>query len=268
MVTDEELSSWASWMRAAGRPATTIGLRTYQVRRVLHTIGVSPWSVTTEDLVRFLADQPWAAETRRSYRAALRAFYAWGQASGRRPDSPAHLLPAIKVPRGVPRPTPDVIYRGALAEAGPRERLMVLLAAVCGLRRGEISRVRRDDVSADLIGFSLRVVGKGGHVRDVPLPDGLAVQLLDGPPGWVFPSPKIPGGHLTEAHVGVLVSRLMPEGWTCHTLRHRCATVGYASTRDLRAIQELLGHAKPETTALYTQVPPNAIRAAIEATAA
>lgn len=268
VITDTELEQWTAWMRAAGRPETTIGLRVYHVRRVMAAIDVSPWEITAEDLVRFLADQVWAAETRRSYRASLRAFYAWGQACGRRPDSPAHLLPPITVPRGVPRPTPNELYRAALSAAGPRERLMVLLAAVCGLRRGEIARARREDVEPDLLGYSLRVHGKGGHVRSVPLPDALAAQLLSAPPGWLFPSSRSDGGHLTAHHVGVLVSRLLPEGWTCHTLRHRCATVAYASTRDLRAVQELLGHAKPETTARYTQVPVDAIRAAVRAAAA
>lgn len=53
-----------------------------------------------------------------------------------------------------------------------------------------------------------------------------------------------------------------------HTLRHRCATVAYAKTRDLRAVQELLGHAKPETTAIYTAVPDDAVRDAMRAAAA
>lgn len=268
VITDTELEQWTAWMRAAGRPETTIGLRVYHVRRVMAAIDVSPWEITAEQLVHYLAEQAWAPETRRAYRASLRAFYGWGQACGRRLDSPAHLLPPITVPRGVPRPTPDAVYRAALAAAGPRERLMVLLAAVCGLRRGEIARARREDVEPDLLGYSLRVHGKGGHVRSVPLPDALAVQLLNAPAGWLFPSSKSGGGHLTAHHVGVLVSRLLPEGWTCHTLRHRCATVAYASTRDLRAVQELLGHAKPETTARYTQVPVDAVRAAVTAAAA
>lgn len=142
---------------------------------------------------------------------------------------------------------------------------MLKLAGVCGLRRGEIARVRREDITEDLVGWTLRVRGKGGHERLVPLPDDLAREILKQSPGWLFPSPKT-SGPLTAAHVGVLVSALLPEGWTCHTLRHRCATVAYADQRDLRAVQELLGHAKPETTALYTEVPLDAIRSAVRAT--
>ena len=75
------------------------------------------------------------------------------------------------------------------------------------------------------------------------------------------------GQAMTPAHIGKLVSAALPDGWTCHKLRHRCATVAYHATRDLRAVQELLGHAKPETTARYTQVPADAMRACVAATA-
>lgn len=253
-------------MRAAGRPESTIGLRTYHIRRVMHELDIDdPWGATPDRLITYFAGKTWAAETRRSYRASLRSFYDWGIATGRCERSPAAHLPPVTPPRGTPRPLPDLFYRTALLEAPPRERMMIELAGICGLRRSEIAQVRREDIHPDLLGWSLRVVGKGRHVRNVPLPDGLARRLLACPAGWVFPSPC--GGHLTPAHVGKVISRLLPEGWTTHTLRHRCATVAYAAHRDLRAVQELLGHAKPETTARYTQVPVDAVRAAVAAAA-
>lgn len=230
---------------------------------------MDPYTLSVEDLVVYLGSKrSWSAETRRSYRASLRTFYSWAQATGRRLDNPAGLLPSVKVPRGIPRPAPDLIYRAALLEADRRSRLMIQLAAQCGMRRGEIARTRREHVVPDLVGHSLHVIGKGGHERLVPLPRDLAREMLESPPGWLFPSSARAGAHLTPHHVGKLVSRHLPEGWTTHTLRHRCATVAYASTRDLRAVQELLGHAKPETTARYTQVPVDAIRQAVNAAAA
>jgi integrase len=109
-------------------------------------------------------------------------------------------------------------------------------------------------------------VGKGGHVRLVPLPDDLVAQLLEHGPGWVFPSPY--GGHLTPHHLAKCASAHLPAGIGLHSLRHRCGTVAYAATRDLRAVQELLGHSRPETTAGYVQVPDDAVRAAMRAAAA
>ncbi len=261
-ISGEAIDAWARWMRAAGRPESTIGLRTYHVRRVMREIAADPWTLTTEQLVDYLASTRWAPETRRAYRASLRGFYLWAQATGRRTDSPASLIPPIRLPRGVPAHHFDQ----ALKMADQREWLMLQLAGVCGLRRGEVARVRREDLEEDLEGWSLRVVGKGGHARMVPLPDHLTTVIKAAGPGWLFPSPN-GSGPLTAAHVGVLVSGLLPDGWTMHTLRHRCATVAYAAQRDLRAVQELLGHSKPETTARYTQVPASAVRAAVLAAA-
>lgn len=277
MISEKEVKSWGTWLRAAGRPETTISMRTYQVRRILREVDTDPWKLTTQQLVDYLASKSWNPNTRRSYRASLRSFYRWAQATGRRGDDPAHLIPSVKIPRGVPRPTPERVYLEALIDATPRVRLMVQLAAKCGLRRGEIARLRVCDVVADLVGYSLHVKGKGGHQRMVPLPDDLAKQLLRSgdvacAAKWIFPcrhrgwGPIV--GPLAAARVGELVSEVLPDGWTCHTLRHRCATVAYASTRDLRAVQELLGHAKPETTMLYTQIPFDTIRAAVDAAAA
>lgn len=265
-MTIPEISEWATWMRVAGQADETINLRTRHVRKTLREIPV-PWRlITTDHLIAWLGSQTWAPNTRRAYRASLRLFFAWAQARGMRQDNPAGLIPVTQVPRGLPRPTPDQAYQEALELADERSWLMIQLAAMMGLRRGEISRARREDIHEDLVGYSLRVVGKGGHVRSLWIPPQLVGQLLRCPPGWLFPSPVRPGP-LTPAHVGKLVSRLLPAGWTTHTLRHRSATVAYEATKDVFAVQEMLGHAKTDTTRLYTQVSGAAVRAAIAAAA-
>jgi integrase len=267
MNDNGDLGTWASWMRAANNRPDTIAQRVYHVRRVLRELRADPWVITTDQLVDWLGSKAWKPNTLRSYRASLVAFYTWGQGMGRRPDNPALLIPRVRMPRGVPRPTPEAVYKAALLVADERVRLMIHLAAICGLRRGEISRLRYDDVVEDLLGWSLRIKGKGGHERMVPLPTELALELRRHANGWVFPSLSR-SGPLTPAHVGKLVSRALPDGWTCHTLRHRCGTVAYARSKDLRAVQELLGHARTDTTALYTKIPAQSIREAMEAAAA
>lgn len=253
-------------MSASACTVATIEQRTYHLGRVAADLGGWPGAVSTADLVEWLGQHDWSPNTRRSYRGTLRAFYAWAVAAGAIEGSPAAALPPVRVPRAIPRPTPEEAYRGALVGADARVRRAILLAGACGLRRGEVARTRREDVTPDLVGWSLHVKGKGGHARLVPLPDDLARELLRCEPGWLFPSAR-GGGHLTPHHLGKLVARELPDGFTMHTLRHRCGTVTYAGTRDLRAVQELLGHAKPETTAIYTAVPGSAIRAAVEAAA-
>lgn len=92
------------------------------------------------------------------------------------------------------------------------------------------------------------------------------MEILARPPGWLFPSPR--GGYLTPHHVGTLVSRLLPDGWACHTLRHRTATTAYRTTLDIVSVQMLLGHAKLETTRLYVLPPDDGVRAAMLAASA
>lgn len=58
------------------------------------------------------------------------------------------------------------------------------------------------------------------------------------------------------------MSELLPGRWTAHTLRHRFGTVTYAADHDIRAVQELLGHASVATTQIYTAVPDDAKRRA------
>ena len=98
---------------------------------------------------------------------------------------------------------------------------MIRLGAECGLRRGEIARVHSDDVVADSAGRSLIVRGKGDKQRIVPLPDDLAGIIMDAR-GYLFPGRF--GGHVEESYIGDHISRLLPDGYAAHTLRHRFAT--------------------------------------------
>lgn len=262
-----QIEDWARHLRAAGQPDTTIELRTYHLRRCARELQLELVDVTLEDLETWIGNPDWAPATKRSYRASLRVFYAWAMATGLVTSSPAHLLPSVRVPRSIPRPVPIDVYATALAAADDRLRMALRLGKECGLRRGEIARARREDVEPDLVGHALRVQGKGGHVRLVPLPDNLAAEILRRPAGWLFPSPALPS-HLTPAHLGKLISRLLEGTSTTHSLRHRAGTDSLHATGDIRAVQEFLGHAKLDTVQIYTEVSRGQIRAAMLAAAA
>jgi integrase len=266
----ELLRSWEQHQRAIAVPQTTIKLRLYWVGRVAKEFAPGPAAVTFEALVAWFAAGTWGPETRRSIRASLRSFWDWMMVTGRATESPAHQLPRVKVPRAKPRPAPEADFQFALSIADRRTRLAIMLAGYCGLRRGEIARLRREDMEPDLLGWALRVVGKGGHVRMVPLPREIVVEIQRTESGWLFPSTRgyEQGRHISPAWLAKLVKRHLPRELTTHTLRHRCGTVAYAKTKDLRAVQELLGHTRPETTARYTLIPDADVRAAMQAAVA
>ena len=221
-----------------------------------------PKDVTTEQIVQVFARQQWKPETRKAYRNTISSFFRWLHKSGRRADDPSLDVPRVKKPHAHPRPCPDRYITAAMEQATPSEKLMVRLGAECGLRRGEIARVYSDDVVADSAGHSLIVRGKGDKQRIVPLPDDLANTVME-TQGYLFPGRF--GGHVEESYIGDHISRLLPDGYAAHTLRHRFATTAYAATHDLFVVAELLGHESVETTEHYVAMPDGRLR---EATAA
>jgi integrase/recombinase XerC len=157
--------------------------------------------------------------------------------------------------------------------------LALLLACLGGLRRAEIAGLHAYDV--DRTSGVIVVRGKGGHQRRVPLHPVLSEELaaeharrlngrhgsgFSGPhiaaDGYLFPSPNRPGP-ITPQHLGKLLASVLPDDWTAHALRHRFATQAYAAERDIRAVQLLLGHSKPETTARYAATPEHAMSHAV-----
>lgn len=223
----------------------------------------SPWTVTSGQLVQWAGRQEWSRETRRSFRSSALSFYRWAVDAGHVDVNPADKLPRVKPSDPAPRPAPETAYVRALLSAPPRERLMLRLAAELGMRRGEVAQAHADDLTRDLLGWSLVTHGKGGKDRTLPLPDDLAAELRQLGPGYFFPGGQ--DGHLGAAWVGKLVARLLPGAHTMHALRHKFATDVYSVNRDILVTQELLGHASPVTTRRYVKVPGAELRDTVNA---
>lgn len=259
-----------AWMKAAHHSPATRSLREAQLR-TLAAVHRRPDKITADQLVEWIGSHRWAAETQRSYRCTLRGFFGWAHRHGHLPTDPSIDLPPIRTHQHPPRPTPDDVWRTAMLTAEPRVMLMIVLGARVGLRRAEIAGLRIEWLERDLVGWSLRVLGKGDKVRLVPVADEVAAAILrqagDVREGWLFPSParSRTGQPMTPAHVGKLVRQALGGPWTTHTLRHRYASVTYAAERDLLAVQDLLGHAKSETTRGYVRTPDGAMRRAAAA---
>lgn len=257
------IEGWTDTLKAAGLSAQTIKSRRYKMVHLAALLMPSgPEDVTTEQIVQTFARQQWKPETRKAYRNTISSFFRWLHKSGRRSDDPSLDVPRVKKPHAHPRPCPDRYIAAAMEMATSSERLMIRLGAECGLRRGEIARVHSDDVVADSAGRSLIVRGKGDKQRIVPLPDDLAGIIMDAR-GYLFPGRF--GGHVEESYIGDHISRLLPDGYAAHTLRHRFATTAYAATHDLFVVAELLGHESVETTEHYVAMPDGRLRAATAA---
>lgn len=264
----EPLNTYLAWLRGTKRAEGTIYQHSYRLRRFAVDSGHPPWPVTVEQLVSYMATLDRLSPAgMRTVRQVLRGFYAWGHVVGRWHHNPGQHIPAIRATRGVPRPAPEHSVRVGLSTNDERTRLMILLAVRIGLRCREVCQVRTDDIFEDLVGHSLRVRGKGGHERLVPISHDVVVQIRQCDEGYLFPGQV--NGHLSAAYVSKLISNALPPGVTAHQLRHRYATRAYQlGGRDIAAVQRLLGHAYVSTTQVYVEVDDDAVRRAALAAAA
>jgi integrase len=273
---EDAVNRWCDWLLTGGRSRLSIRTRRQQIRGVARGLGTqSPAEVMLADLVALFAGHDWKPNTRHGMRMAVTGFYAFCVESGICATNVAARLPRVTPGSPAPRPAPDWLWDELVRDAAPRELLMIRLAGEAGLRRAEIAQVHTDDVIWDGIGHSLIVHGKGRKQRVVPVTSSLAEEVQRGPgrwsterAGWLFPGgSRCTDGHLSPNTVGELISALMPPAWSIHKLRHRYATRGYAGTRNLRAVQEALGHASVATTERYTAITGAEIRAVSEAAA-
>lgn len=255
MTISDTLKQWSDFMRAGNLSGGTVKLRISHIRRCLLDLDIEVQNVTEDDLIGWLSGHEWSASTRRSARSSLRSFWSWAARRGLCDDVAADL-PRTAVPRSLPRPAEDTVILDSLRGAETRVQMMIELMAYGGLRRCEVATVRGTEIEGEW----LRVKGKGGHVRMVPLPGHLARQIRAYGDNWVFRGAI--DGHLSPRRVGELVGAALPEGITGHQLRHRYATTVYRSSRDIVAVQSLLGHAKLDTTMVYTRVDQDSTRTA------
>ena len=255
------IDMWLDTYRAAGKaPGTIRNRRSYMTNFAKH---ISPLDATGDDLMIYLASrQDLKPESRKSLVIALRSFYRWAYKRGMTTEDLSVDLPSIHVPMGVPKPITDMALARARALADPETLLMLDLGALAGLRRSEIAAVNAMDVTDQV----LIVSGKGGRIRSIPIHPRLKARLA-ALVGWAFPSPIRPGSHVSSDYVAARLEAVLPEPFTAHSLRHYFASKAYAGSHDIRAVQQLLGHASVETTQRYIAIGYEAMNAAVLAVA-
>jgi site-specific recombinase XerD len=257
----EPVAAYRNWLKASGRPNTTIYLRIYHLRRFAAQTGLSPFEVTLDDLLDHLSNPNWGPSARRATRSSLRKFYSWAHVTGRILSDPSGLLPPIQVPPGKPRPASAAAVHAGLTATDSRVPLMVELGDRAGMRCCEIAVVHTRDLAGEPGRRKLLVHGKGGRQRFVDISEQLALRILE-QDGYAFPG-RI-DGHLSAGYVSKLISWAMGEHGTAHPLRHRAGTrVLRNSGGNLRIAQEFLGHASVATTQIYTAVDDESVRNAV-----
>jgi integrase/recombinase XerC/integrase/recombinase XerD len=248
--------------------------------------GLEPAAVTARDLRRYAAhlgqSRPAPATVARKL-AALRAFFRVLREHGVLAQNPADLLPAPKQPSKLPRvlkPAEVAALLDRIPAATPlevRDRALFELAYACGLRAEEL--VSLDVASVDFDAEAVRVEGKGSKTRFVPAGETALKAVArylerarpalaggDGDPA-LFLSKS--GRRLSTSDIRRRLrvwERQTAElgGVSPHALRHSFATHLLEGGADLRAIQELLGHASVSTTQIYTRVDSARLKSAYE----
>ena len=204
--------------------------------------------------------------------SALRSFYRFCGRTGRIDINDLSWLRAPRPPKSVPKPVSEEDARALLAAifrrrgddwAKQRDFALLMMLYGSGLRISEALDLTRRDVP---LGDWLRITGKGGKIREVPVLPAIAEAVAayigtcpfdGGPDAPLFVSSRgnAFGARAAQRLVESLRLELsLPAHVTPHALRHAFATHLLGNGADLRAIQELLGHASLSTTQRYTNV--------------
>ncbi|MFM8998950.1 MAG: site-specific tyrosine recombinase XerD [Actinomycetota bacterium] len=225
--------------------------------------------------------RPYRATSVVRHLSAIRSFHRFLVREGLARTDPSTTTARPRLPRALPKPLPlDDVLRlldapPSATTSGIRDRAVLETLYGAGLRVSELAGLDVDDV--DLETGSLRVLGKGGKEREVPLGRhavrAVRAYLTRARPELVGPRTRgalflnLRGGRLTRQGIaGILAAAVARAGLRArvspHTLRHSFATHLLEGGADVRVVQELLGHASVGTTQVYTLVTQEHLREA------
>ena len=221
--------------------------------------------------------------------AAIRSWFGWLARTGRIEQNPARLVSTPKLPKHLPRVPGAEQLNQALDSAAEetawpeRDRVILELLYGCGIRNAELVGLNLDDIQWS--NECLLVRGKGRKERYVPLGDAAALAIRAYLPARekklvdanraseaLLLNVRLRGdGRLTTRSVGRIVKRVaLSHGLAAdvhpHTLRHAFGTHMLEDGADLRAIQEILGHARLSTTQRYTHLTSGQVAAVYDRT--
>lgn len=282
-----EYTTWLMLERGLSENTVSAYLRDYdQLASYMIPLSVSPEAVSADEMRNLLTDLTatgLSAATQRRLLSGWRSFFNMMVAVGAMKDNAAAMLDLpVKAEH-----LPDVLTDDEVARLQAtfdlsrpdevRNYTMVEVLYECGLRVSELVELRMSSIVWEE-GW-IKVRGKGDKERWVPIGErakGLLRIYIDTVRSHIMPNPgedlyvflNRRGCHLTRQMVFIFLRRAasaagIKKNIGPHTLRHSFATVLVENGADLRAVQELLGHASIATTELYTHLSRESLRSAI-----
>jgi integrase/recombinase XerC len=234
-------------------------VRTYEIplRQMLEHHRLTPegsgrWRLDILPLRRMIA-----ANTQRTVAKKLSAIRSFVRYLRDQRNMPILLVgdESVKVPQTLPKPLDESHIREVMEEADAQSRLILALLYGLGLRISELTALRRTDLESEWV----RITGKGGKTRQLPIPPGVR-QIVESylrfyPGGaYLFEKGGVP---LNESQLRYRIAKLFKKHGikaTPHQLRHSFATHLLEHGARISDVSELLGHASMATTQIYTKL--------------
>jgi integrase/recombinase XerC len=287
MTMEEQLERYMAHLRVE-KDASPYTLRNYaqeigQFFQFLKDQGVLSWDDVDRQVLRryllWLRTEGYVEASMARKLSELRSFCRYLLQEGLLDRNPVDTVSSPKVPKRLPRylkhkEVEALLQAPDLSTAlGQRDRAILELLYAAGVRLSELVSLNLGDLSLDT--GQMVVWGKGGKERLVllgkPAMQALRAYLRDG--RTKLRGKKITdalflnrfGGRLSRRSIGLILDKYSKLAglWrkvTPHLLRHTFATHMLEGGANLRVVQELLGHAQPTTTEIYTHVTPGRLR--------
>jgi integrase len=273
-MPDPAITRHLAHLRLRGFSETTIYARHRALTRLALALPVPLLEAETGHLMAWRVCLDISPDAVVHYVSHAQQFYAWAVTEGLIAANPAAAVPVPRVGRRLPRPISEADLMAVLDAAPPRVRLWIVLAAWAGLRACEIAYLRRENILDTARPPVILIAGdatKGRTERAVPLSVFVLAEIAAAhlpASGWAFRRRDGQPGPNKPWIVSGLANKCLHDAGiaaSLHQLRHRFGSQAYHASHDLRAVQELLGHATPRTTAGYAAYDKPEAAAAVEA---
>ncbi len=240
----------------------TVSAYLSDIQQFFRFINKTPEKIVPDDISAFLMNlhtKGVSVATANRKLSAIKTFFNAMLRKGIIDQNPAALIETAKTEQRLPHPIDEqTIEKLINAPDNLRDRTIMEILYATGIRREELVNIKINDI--DFQEGSLRVIGKGNKERIIPLYPKVLMLIKEliqtHNSKWLFPGRK--NNHLSTRQVNDIVKKwaqkIKQENITPHKFRHSFCSHLYKEGAELKVIQDLAGHASPNTTNLYTKV--------------